>query len=67
MLFYPQPNEPLPPNTDGGKHIHHPKFGFVLKEKLDALGVECVLRLRKDVPDKTPIDEFVAFFIAKLQ
>jgi len=26
-LYYPQANEPLPPNSTGKQHIHHPKFG----------------------------------------
>ena len=66
MLFYPQANAPLPPNSSGRQYIHHPKFGIVLKEKLDALGVECVLKFRKDYPDRNPIDEYVKFFFAKL-
>jgi len=32
---------PLPPGTSTGKVIHHPVFEKLLKEKLDALGVEC--------------------------
>jgi len=66
MLFYPQANTPLPPNSSGRMHIHHPKFGFVLKAKLDKLGVECVLKLRKDFPDRNPVDEYAKFFFAKL-
>jgi hypothetical protein len=66
MLFYPQPNDPLPPNSSGRQHIHHPKFGFVLKEKLDKLGVECVLKLRKDYPAGNPTDDYVKFFLEKL-
>ena len=66
MLFYPQANDPLPADSDGGQHIHHPKFGFVLKEKLDKVGVECVLKLRKDYPDRNPVDDYAKFFFAKL-
>jgi acetyl esterase/lipase len=66
MLFYPQPNRPLPPNSPGGAHIHHPKFGVVLKEKLDKLGVECILKLREEHPHGAPIDDYVAFFLDKL-
>ncbi len=29
------------PITNQGIGIHHPKFGKVLKEKMDALGIEC--------------------------
>jgi len=67
MLFYPQANTPLPKNSSGGRHIHHPKLGIVLKEKLDKLGVECVLKLRKDCPKGAPVDEYVTFFLDKLK
>jgi len=66
MLFYPQPNTPLPPNSDGRQHIHHPKFGMVLKQKLDKLGVECVLKFREDHPDGAPVDDYAKFFFEKL-
>ncbi len=65
MLFYPQANAALPPNSDGRQHIHHPKFGFVLKEKLDKLGVECVLKLREDYPNGAPVEEYAKFFFDK--
>ncbi len=47
-LYYPQANEPLPANSPGNRHIHHPKFGFFLKDKTDKLGLEVVLKLRED-------------------
>ena len=47
-MFYPQANEPLPDNSIGKQHIHHPKFGFFLKEKTDKLGLEVSLNLRED-------------------
>jgi acetyl esterase/lipase len=65
LLWYPQPNRPLPPNSSGREHIHHPKFGIVLKERLDALGIECRLLLREDHP-RPPIDTYVRFFADKL-
>ena len=34
---------PLPENISVDISIHHPKFGLLLKEKLDKLGVECHL------------------------
>ncbi|GAI97750.1 unnamed protein product, partial [marine sediment metagenome] len=45
---YPQANEPLPPNSTGRQHIHHPKFGSLLKEKTDKLGLQVVLKMRED-------------------
>ena len=66
MVFYNQRNDPLPPNSSGGLHIHHPKFGFALKEKADKLGVECVILLREQYPDGQPIDRWVKFLVEKL-
>jgi len=66
MLFYSQANKPLPPDSSGQLHIHHPKFSIPLKKKLDALGIDCVILLREDHPKGTPIDKQVAFFFKKL-
>ena len=33
-----------------GAGIHHPKFGEKLKEKMDALKIECVLKHPSDYP-----------------
>jgi acetyl esterase/lipase len=48
FLFYNEPKGPLPPDARPGQGIHHPRFGEVLKEKLDALKIECVLRHQQD-------------------
>lgn len=47
-LYYPQANEPLPPNSTGKQHIHHPKFGPFLRAKTDKLGLQTVLKFRED-------------------
>ncbi len=47
-MYYPQANEPLPENSTGQQHIHHPKFGSYLKEKTDKLGLEVVVKHRED-------------------
>ena len=62
LLFYSQPDTPLPPNSSGHLHIHHPKFGKVLKEKLDSLGVECIVKLRKDYKGTRPENDYAKFF-----
>jgi hypothetical protein len=41
--------------------MHHPKFGLLLKEEMDALGIECIVRLREELPD-LPREEIVASF-----
>jgi acetyl esterase/lipase len=62
LVFFSQRNDPLPPNSTGEQHIHHPKFGFVLKEKADKLGVPCTVLLREDYPAGFPVDRFAEFF-----
>jgi acetyl esterase/lipase len=37
----------LPP-SDLGEGIHSPQFGIYLKEKMDKLGIECIVRTPKD-------------------
>jgi len=65
MAYYSQANEPLPPNSSGRTHIHHPKFGIILKEKMKKAGLECELLLKEEHP-REPIDKFVTFFVEKL-
>ncbi len=50
---YARRNIPPTPELDSSYGIHHPRFGEVLKDKLDSLGVECVLRIRDEYPDAT--------------
>ena len=45
---FPLGGTPLPENAPVNYSIHHPKFGVMLKEKLDALGVENVLHTKGD-------------------
>ena len=48
VMFYNEPDEPLPADAGPDQGIHHPKFGHILKEKMDALGIECVYRHAND-------------------
>ena len=67
LLYYPQANKPLPKNSSGQQHIHHPKFGAVLKKKMDALGVECVVKHREDyVAGGSVTDDYIGFFAKHL-
>lgn len=52
MLYaVPLGGTPLPPKTSANISIHHAEFGRMLKEKLDALGVENVLQTKEDGSD----------------
>jgi acetyl esterase/lipase len=66
LVFFGQRNDPLPENSEGDAHIHHPKFGFALKEKADRLGVPCTLLLREDYPEGFPVERYVEFFRTRL-
>lgn len=66
FVYYSQANTELPPNPPGRQYIHHPKFGFVLKKKMDELGIPCTLRLKEESP-RLPVDEIVAFYRRYLQ
>jgi len=48
FMFYSEPDEPLAADSAPGTGIHHPKFGHILKEKMDALGIESVYRHASD-------------------
>ena len=48
VMFYTEPDVPVPADAKPGQGIHHPAFGRKLKEKMDALGIECVLRNTTD-------------------
>ena len=67
ILFYWEPNAPLPAGAKPGEGIHHPRFGEALKSKLDALHVECVLRHiadypKQDDPNDVMFREMLEFF-----
>lgn len=58
--FYSEPKGPLPPDAKPGQGIHHINFGLRLKERMDKLGIECVVRHRED--SANPDLEMVEFF-----
>jgi acetyl esterase len=52
ILYYQQPDKPLPTQALPGDGIHHPKFGQILKKQMDRLHIECVYR--NDDDGKSP-------------
>jgi len=71
ILFYSEPNAPLPPAARPGEGIHHPRFGAALKAMLDPLGVECILRHNDDYrgqehPAEAMYRDLVDFFAKHL-
>src|SRR6185503_4219668 len=46
LLTYSLPNEDVTATSDLNLVVHHPKFGIALKERMDALGIECVVEYK---------------------
>ncbi len=44
LLDYGHPNQPIDADTPMGVVVHHPRFGLALKERMDAVGVECIVQ-----------------------
>jgi acetyl esterase/lipase len=72
ILFYAEPDEPLPADARPGQGIHHPRFGAALKATLDPMGIECVVHhashfLAQDDPDEAMSREMAEFFVRHLR
>jgi acetyl esterase/lipase len=51
FLYYWVSNKPLTPASSDIDRIHHPAFGFYLKERMDKLGIECEMHVPEDYAD----------------
>ncbi len=58
-MFFNQSSAPLPVGCTGQQYIQ------LLMQKLDSLGIECVMRLREQT-NQTPVDEYARFFFKHL-
>jgi len=69
FLFYNEADRPLPPDAPVGAGIHHPNFGKRLKEKMDALKLECVMKQQAEYRDSggNPPADMVRFFVKHLR
>jgi acetyl esterase len=58
LAFYNEPRGPLPADAAPGQGIHHINFGTHLKEKMDALQIECIIRHQDERPnvDRESVD-----------
>ena len=63
--FYSEARQ-IPPNAKPGVGIHHINFGLRLKEKMDALGIECIVRHRDEGAnaDREAIDFFTRHLLS---
>jgi acetyl esterase len=51
LAFYNEPRGPLPDDARPGQGIHHINFGTYLKERMDPLKIECLIRHSDEKPD----------------
>lgn len=58
LLSYSYANEPVDATSNLGLVVHHPKLGLALKERMDALGIECIVQYAKQPGDQriAPVD-----------
>ena len=67
FMYYSRPMKPLPV-ADTGEGIHNPRMGYLLKDKMDKLGVECQVHLVTEYHSKPPtadmFQQMVEFFMS---
>lgn len=61
LAFYNEPRGLLPSDARPGQGIHHINFGLKLKEKMQALGIECSIRHSDEgaVPNREAVEFYV--------
>lgn len=64
-MVYSLPDVRLGEDATPGEVAHHPRYGIHLKDRMDRLGVECVL-IYPDSPGEDRYGGVVEFFAAKL-
>lgn len=58
--FYKEPRGPIPADAKPGTGIHHIIFGLKLKEQMDKLGIECMIRHADEKADSAQeINDFL--------
>jgi acetyl esterase/lipase len=69
FLFYNEADRPVPADAPAGTGIHHPNFGRKLKEKMDALRIECVMKHQEEYRGAggNPQADMVRFFVKHLR
>lgn len=63
--FYSEARGPLPANARPGQGIHHINFGLRLKEQMDKLGIECIVRHQDE--GRNASQEIADFFVKHLK
>ena len=66
FMFYSEPDAPLASDSAPGAGIHHPKFGHILQEKMDALGIEAVYRHASDGQQPPGMEAMIEWLTQRL-
>jgi acetyl esterase len=66
FMFYNEPDRPLGDDDKPGTGIHHPKFGHILREKMDTLGIEAVYRHASDRKQPRGMEAMIQWLVAHL-
>lgn len=53
LLIYRYPNKEVTSESPLNLVVHHPKFGIALKQRMDALGIECIVQYRDSETRRT--------------
>lgn len=66
FLFYTDSGGEIPVDAKPGTGVHHPRFGYVLRDRMQDLGLACTVRLGMDYGNDFPrMFEDMAEFFAK--
>ncbi len=64
FLFYTDSAGEVPADARPGTGVHHPRFGYMLQDRMQALGLACTVRLGTDYSNDFPrmFEEMANFF-----
>lgn len=64
MMEFGGRNDPVTDETSVGAIVHHPKFGIVLKERMEELGLRCVVHWQgQEDPEPVTAFEFLRSYL----
>jgi acetyl esterase/lipase len=67
FLNYGLPNEPVTEKTPLDVMLHHPRFGIALKERMDKVGIECIVQYEGDASEqRVTLTEFLRKHLAAI-
>ena len=55
FLFYTDSGAEIPADARAGAGVHHPRFGYMLRDRMQPLGLTCTVRLGEDYDNDFPL------------